>query len=184
MVGKTTLMADYGRMAQPPGSVYALNGPVIQPQLARLGKRLNHLSEVAPPVYSGLQTDLQDYPRQLARQRADYADRSTYGSIRLRLYQVEERVKAALADHTQRGPNPLTGVSESGTEQKHGRQVLLLPYALLVRRPDYRSKLLYVVLPGEFVTIRKPGHPYCLVQWGTRKGYVNAGMILDLLPHP
>lgn len=154
---------------------YLSNGRVIQHQLTALGKKLNHLSVVDAPAYSQLQGELHRYLQQLETNSPDYGRLEVYHSVLLRLMQFEESIKESLAESRQRG---LIQPAVADASKLHeGQQAAVLPYALLFRRQDYRSKLMHVVTSGK-VTIIEHGPTYCLVQCGPHRGYMHKGMIL------
>ncbi|WP_461151531.1 hypothetical protein [Spirosoma pulveris] len=155
---------------------YQSNGRVIQHQLTALGKKLNHLSVVDAPAYSQLQSDLHGYLQRLENDSPDYGRAEVYHSVLLRLMQFEESIKENLIDNRHRDPRP---IDADAAKQDEGQQAAVLPYALLFRRQDHRSKLVHIVTSGK-VTILKHGPTYCLVRCGPHEGYLHKGMIVAL----
>ena len=155
---------------------YQSNGRVIQHQLTALGKKLNHLSVVDAPVYSQLQGELHGYLQRLENDSPDYGRDEVYHSVLLRLMQFEESIKESLIDNRHRDPRP---IDADAAKQDEGQQAAVLPYALLFRRQDHRSKLVHIVTSGK-VTILKHGPTYCLVRCGPHEGYLHKGMIVAL----
>lgn len=153
---------------------YQSNGRVIQHQLTALGKRLNHLSVVDALAYSQLQSDLHGYLQRLESDSPDYGRADVYHSVLLRLMQFEESIRESLVENRQRDPHPLAA---DGIKPDEGQQAAVLPYALLFRRQDHRSKLVHIVTSGK-VTVLKHGLTYCLVRCGAHEGYLHKGMIL------
>lgn len=153
---------------------YQSNGRVIQHQLTALGKKLNHLSVVDAPAYSQLQGELHGYLQRLENDSPDYGRAEVYHSVLLRLMQFEESIKESLIGKRQRDPHP---IAADAAKPDEGQQAAVLPYALLFRRQDHRSKLVHIVTNGK-VTVLKHGPTYCLVRCGPHEGYLHKGMIL------
>jgi len=153
---------------------YQSNGRVIQHQLAALGKKLNHLSVVDAPAYSQLQGELHGYLQRLENDSPDYGRAEVYHSVLLRLMQFEESIKESFIENRQRERHP---IAANAAKPDEGQQAAVLPYALLFRHQDHRSKLVHIVTSGK-VTVLKHGPIYCLVRCGPHEGYLHKGMIL------
>lgn len=162
-------------------TLYQINARIIQGQLTKLGKQLNHLSAVDPPVYVTLQGELADYLRRLETSPADYGNQTVYQLITLWLVQFDDRVKAALVEG-RRHRFEAESKPAADIMAVEGHKALLLPYALLFRRADHRSRLQYAVRRGEQVTILESHSAYYLVECGLHKGYLPKGMVLQILP--
>ncbi|AUD06564.1 hypothetical protein [Spirosoma pollinicola] len=153
---------------------YQSNGRVIQHQLTTLGKKLNHLSVVDAPAYSQLQGELHGYLQRLENDSPDYGRVEVYHAVLLRLMQFEESIKEILVENRQRDSHLL---APDAIKPDEGQQAAVLPYALLFRRQDHRSKLVHIVT-NEKVTVLKHGPTYCLVRCGPYEGYLHKGMIV------
>lgn len=169
------------RYVNQPETLYQINARIVQGQLTKLGKQLNHLSAVDPPVYVTVQEELTDYLYQLETSPADYGNQTVYQLITLRLIQFDDQVKVALVE-ARRHRFDAGAEPAADSMAVEGRKALLLPYALLFRRADYRSKLNYAVRRGEQVTILERHANYYLVVCGDHTGYLPKGMVLQILP--
>lgn len=134
-----------------------------------------------PLAYSTLQGDLQDYLQRLADQSADYGNPVTYHSVLVWLNSFDEKIRSALSEGRWLAMHRDMTSDTIQEQALIGRTVTALPYGLLFRRADYRSKLVHVLLPGEVVTVLKAEREYCLVMCGNKKGYLPKCLITKLV---
>lgn len=174
----TQLYKSSWRTPYEPKSTYLIHVEALQHQLRYLLKPLSHLSVVDPPVYSLLQENLHTYLRQLHQEGADYGKATIYQAVQLQFILFEERIKDALAEN--RRIVYEEGFTSPKTRQlTKGVQLTVRPYALVFKKPDYRSALRHTILPKETVTVLKDEGTYCKVKCALHKGYVSKGMILN-----
>ena len=160
-------------------SLYSLNQQAIQDQLTSVGKQLNHLSVVDPPVYAGLQQELQELLKQLASYPPDYGQPDTYQLIRLKLIRLNDRIKAAFADERRTAFERTVPSAIDDTTGLRGKDVLLWPYAILFRKPDYHTRIQYVLPAGEVVRILSVNRDYVRVRYRHYEGYISLRMIKE-----
>lgn len=160
-----------------PETSHQRNGRSIQDQLTGIGKRLTKLSVMNPPAYSVLQSDLQRYLQQLADKSADYGNAATYQAVLLWLNSFDEKIRSALSEGRWLAMHREAASDTIQEQILIGRTVTALPYGLLFRRADYRSKLVHVLLPGEVVMVLKAEREYFFVIGGDKKGYLAKAMI-------
>lgn len=169
------------RYTHVPETSHQRNGRSIQDQLTSIGKRLARLSVMNPIAYSTLQGDLQHYLQRLADQPADYGNPATYHAVLLWLNSFDEKIRSALSEGRWLAMHRDAASDTIPEQALIGRTVTALPYGLLFRRADYRSKLVHVLLPDEVVTVLKAEQGYCFVICGNKKGYLPKSLITKLV---
>lgn len=165
------------RYTHVPETSHQRNGRSIQDQLTGIGKRLAKLSVTNPLAYCTLQGDLQHYLQRLADQPADYGNPATFHAVLLWLNSFDEKIRSALSEGRWLAMHQEVTSDAIQEQALIGRNATTLPYGLLFRRADYRSKLVHVLLPGEVVRVLGAEKEYCHVICGTKKGYIAKAMI-------
>lgn len=164
-----------------PQTRYLMNRRGIDQQLERFVKPLSHLSVVDPLGYSQIQYKLNGYLNQLKRDRVDYSNMDVYRKVQLDLIRFRDQINVLLVE-SRRLTHEQGGRPNVRKSFPKGHKVLVRPYAMLFKKPDYHSARQHTVKTNESVVILEDKGSYCLVQCAVHQGYLSKGMIVEAHP--